>query len=244
RYMADTLTQQDGLLLQGVRFGYPMHAKLSRSNSSGYNEGGPKVIEFSNTNQSQFLRYWVTTTTASVNVETSNGIIHVVSPDHIFGFNQFVRRLTFNPPPPNLMNLIGGTLTVSRDNSGGPTAGEGSLRVIDNDINTKFLQFDYVGDLWLQYEMNEPAVAGAYTVTSANDAPERDPRDWSFQGSHDGEEWVTLDQRLGQVFEERYQTKVFRFNNDVAYKYYRINFTRNYGANLIQLAEWTINKSR
>lgn len=243
-YEADTLTQQDGLMLEGVRFGYPMHAKLSKATSSGYEGGGPKIIEFSNTNESQFLRYWVTTTTGSVNVHTSNGIIHVISPDHIFGFNEFVSRLTFNPPPPNLMKLVGGTLTVSRDNTGGPDAGEGSSRVIDNDINTKFLQFDYVGDLWLQYEFNSPVVAGAYTITSANDAPDRDPRDWTFQGSNDGETWVTLDERLGHIFEERYQTKVFRFDNDVAYKFYRINFTRNYGSSLIQLAEWTINKSR
>ncbi|QEC54011.1 F5/8 type C domain-containing protein [Anseongella ginsenosidimutans] len=243
KYEADSLTQQDGLMLEGVRFNYPMHAKLARSNSSGYEGGGPKIIEFSNTNESQFLRYWVTTTTASVNVRTRNGVIHVLTPDHIFGFNEFVSRLTFNPPPPNLMLLVGGTFSVSKDNNAGPGGGEGSLKVIDNDVNTKFLN-EYPSDLWMQYVFNEPVVAGAYTVTSANDAPDRDPRDWNFQGSHDGETWVQLDKRVGEVFEERYQTKVYRFNNDVAYTYYRINITRNYGSNLFQLAEWTINKSR
>src|SRR3546814_4737867 len=89
--------------------------------------------------RSQFLRYWVTTTTASVNVRASNGIIHVITPDHIFGFNEFVSRLTFNPPPPNLMLLVGGIHSVSKDNNAGPDGGEASLKVIDNDITTKFL---------------------------------------------------------------------------------------------------------
>ncbi|SRR5690606_9222919 len=243
KHEAESLTQQDGLMMEGVRFGYPMHAKLSRSNSSGYEGGGPKIIEFSNTNESQFLRYWVTTTTASVNVLTDNGVIHVIAPDHIFGFDEFVTRLTYNPPPPNLMLEVPGTFSVSKDNNAGPGGGEGSLKVIDNDINTKFLN-EFPSDFWMQYVFDEPVVAGAYTLTSANDAPDRDPRDWTFQGSNDGENWVELDKRIGELFEERYQTKVYRFNNEEAYTHYRINITRNYGSNLFQLAEWTINKSR
>lgn len=62
-----------------------------------------------------------------------------------------------------------GNLTVSRDN-GGPEADEGSLKLVDNNPNSKFLQFDFVGDLWCQLEYFVPKIAGAYTFTSANDA--------------------------------------------------------------------------
>src|SRR3546814_18012470 len=34
----------------------------------------------------------------------------------------------------------GGTLSVSKDNNGGPGAGEGSLKVVDGDFGTKFLR--------------------------------------------------------------------------------------------------------
>ena len=45
-------------------------------------------------------------------------------------------------------------------------------------------------------------------MTSANDAPERDPRDWTIQGSADGgATWTTVDTRTGQTFDQRYQTK-------------------------------------
>ena len=38
---------------------------------------------------------------------------------------------------------------------------------------------------------------------------ERDPRDWTLQGSHDGTDWTTLDTRSGQDFAERFQTKEY-----------------------------------
>ncbi|WPU91526.1 fasciclin domain-containing protein [Mucilaginibacter sabulilitoris] len=237
----DSLLLQDGLDLYGVRFGYPMHGRVSKISASGLTGGGPDVIEYSNTKRSKFIRNWATTTTGSNNISTRNGIVHVVSPDHIFGFDEFVSRLTFVPPPPNLMALIGGKLTVLRDNNGGPDNGEGSKKVIDGDDHTKFLA-DLQGRLWMQFELNEPEVSGVYTLTSANDAPERDPKAWTYEGSNDGKIWTELDRRSNFFFEERYQTKVFRCPNTTAYKFYRVDITELRDGGLFQLAEWTINK--
>ncbi|MDN5283965.1 MAG: ATP/GTP-binding protein [Mucilaginibacter sp.] len=239
----DSLTLQDGLDLSSVRFGYPMHGKAVKTSASGQVEGGPEEIEFSNTKRSKFVRFWSTTTTGSNNIRTKNGIVHVVSPDHIFGFDEFVPRLTFVPPPPNLIKLIGGKLSVLRDNDGGPDNGEGSKKVIDGDDHTKFLA-NLQGRLWIQFELNSPEVSGVYTLTSANDSPERDPRAWTYQGSNDGKNWDELDRRSNFFFEERYQTKVFRCPNTVAYKFYRIDISELRNGGLFQLAEWTINKAK
>src|SRR5688500_7713678 len=47
-----------------------------------------------------------------------------------------------------------------------------------------------------------------YSITSANDFPGRDPRDWRVLGSNDGgQTWQTLDQRTNQIFIERLETK-------------------------------------
>jgi hypothetical protein len=239
----DSLVLQDGLDLSSVRFGYPMHGKVIKISASGHTEGGPEVIEFSNTKRSKFIRYWSTATTGSNNIKTKNGIVHVVSPDHIFGFDEFVSRLTFVPPPPNLMKLIGGKLTVLRDNDGGPDNGEGSKKVIDGDDHTKFLT-NLNGRLWMQFELNTPEVSGVYTLTSANDAIDRDPRAWTYEGSNNGKDWTELDRRSNFFFEERYQTKVFRCPNTVAYKYYRIDISELRNGGTFQLAEWTINKAK
>ena len=130
------------------------------------------------------------------------------------------------------------SFSVSRDNSGGKEAGEGSLKLIDNNIGTKFLQFDYAGDLWCQLAFFEPVAIAGYSMTSANDADGRDPLNWTLEGSDDEETWVVLDTREGEDFPERFQTRTFLFNNTTPYLVYRLNITSVNSGTLFQLAEW------
>ena len=75
----------------------------------------------------------------------------------------------------------------------------------------------------------------------AADQPTRDPRDWKFMGSTDGETWVILDERTGQSFADRYGQKVFTFQNTVAYPYYKLEVTANNGStNRTHLAELSV----
>lgn len=95
---------------------------------------------------------------------------------------------------------------------------------------------------WLQYYFGgQGRIAKTvmrYDLTSANDRPGRDPRDWQFQGSHDGVTWVTLDTRAGELFAARHETRQYPVANDTAYEYYRLNIlSNNGGADGIQLAE-------
>ena len=95
---------------------------------------------------------------------------------------------------------------------------------------------------WIQYDFaGENAYAvNQYTITSANDFPERDPKDWYFKGSNDGATWTTLDTRSGEVFSSRFQKKTYSFSNGAAYKIYRLDITSNYNpptANSTQLSE-------
>ena len=237
---SDQLSLQDGLGLESVRTFYPMHGKLAKSSSSGYVDGGPGVIEFSNTNKSKFVRDWVTTSTTANNIKTSNGLIHVISPDHIFGFDQFVSRITYTPPPPNLFILVGGTLSVSSESSGGPNGPEASRRVIDRDRFSKFFKGGFEGG-WLKFEFKQPVVAGSYTITSANDFEGRDPKAWVVEGSNDNSAWEFLDSRRDEMFIDRYMERVFYFNNKKAYKFYRITFTTMRSGIDFQIAEWSMN---
>lgn len=239
-YPTDSMLQQDGIALTAARYGYPMHAKISSTTSAGFLNGGPTTIDFSDTKKSQFQRNWITTTTGSINIETTNAFVHVVNSDHVFGFNDFISRLTYVPPPPNLFQLIGGEWSTERENPGGPTAIEAAQFAFDGNSETKFFLNNF-SSVWLQFKLNEAAVAGAYTLTSANDLPQRDPIDWNLQGSNDGENWTTLDSRSGEIFEERFQLKVYRFRNEVAYQYYRLNITRNRSGGDFQMADWTVN---
>lgn len=94
QYLTDTLSQYvDGLNVPDIKYAYPMHLKYIRTNASGLYEGGPQVIQYSDTKESIFNRYWVNTTTTSVNLHMNNNtIIHVLSSGHEFGFGEFVTR--------------------------------------------------------------------------------------------------------------------------------------------------------
>ena len=83
-----------------------------------------------------------------------------------------------------------------------------------------------------------------YALTSANDVPQRDPRDWRLLGSNDGgKTWAVLDERRGETFGRRFQRRVFSLTNQTACAIYRLQIdsvrvpeTLTNGASCVQLA--------
>lgn len=132
------------------------------------------------------------------------------------------------------------TLTVSRENGGGMGAGEGSPKLVDGDYNTKFLTDGFPQSFWMKLTFPAARVIGAYTITSGNDAPDRDMKDWNLEGSNDGSSWTILDARTSQSFATRNMTVRYEFDNTTAYTQYRINVLSNNGSNLIQISEWRL----
>lgn len=139
------------------------------------------------------------------------------------------------------ITATGGTLTVRVENGGGSDAAEGSNKVIDNDINTKFLS-DFPDDnlQWIQFQLNTPALVGIYTLTTGNDAPERDPKDWTLEGSPNGTDWTVLDTRANRQLGGRFNTTAFEIENSIAYAYYRLYITALNGSGTFQLGEWRL----
>lgn len=94
---------------------------------------------------------------------------------------------------------------------------------------------------WLRYQFGGGGsqVINQYRLTSASDAPERDPKNWQFQGSNDGVNWITLSTESNVTFAARLQTKTFAANNTTAYAYYRLNITASFGGGgVLHLAEF------
>jgi len=133
-----------------------------------------------------------------------------------------------------------GTLSVNVENGAGPSGGEGSLKVVDNDINTKFLLNPYANTMYMQLSFAAPQQVASYTLTSGGDAPGRDPRDWKLSGSIDGTTWVDLDTKTGETFATRTMTKTYNFKNEVLYKHYRMSISAVSSGTLFQLAEWRL----
>jgi hypothetical protein len=133
-----------------------------------------------------------------------------------------------------------GKLAVSDENTYGASSPEGSPHLVDNDITTKFLSFNYNPNFWFQLQFPTAQVVNEYTFTSGNDSPGRDPKDWNLEGSNDGTNWTQLDNRSSEAFDSRQETKSYTFSNNTAYTYYRVNVTANNGDGLFQMSEWRV----
>lgn len=259
-FLSSDFSVGDGQTITSVRSAYPMHGQRVFADAQGWQNGGSEVIEFANTKRSVFVPNWSKTTTTSVNIKTKNGIVHLLRPDHVFGFDEFVRRLTLVPPPLNLtfidMNAYKAALPQPASppysvtfagtyQDGQVSAGERIDKLFDNNVLTKFIaRFTDQGNaptVIVYKPFLGPTRANVYTMTSANDARDRDPKSWRLEGSLDGTNWVQLDTRQDIDFSSRYETKIFDFPNTVAYSYYRLTILTNNGGGLFQMAEWTLN---
>ncbi len=134
--------------------------------------------------------------------------------------------------PLMMLSLTGG----SPDDQAGNAAN--AATAFDDDFNSFWFNEGTTG--WLQYDFgtNSAQIIKRYTITSATLIPERDPKDWQFQGSHDGSDWTTLDTQADQTFEFRAHQNTFDIENSTAYRYYRLNITANNGdADFLHLSE-------
>jgi sugar phosphate isomerase/epimerase len=93
---------------------------------------------------------------------------------------------------------------------------------------------------WVQYRFpsDRRERIAAYTITTANDAPERDPRDWRLLGSNDaGTTWTEVDNRKDEKWFSRHFRRLFVLKAPVEHNVYRLEITRNHGADTCQLSE-------
>lgn len=104
--------------------------------------------------------------------------------------------------------------------------GEEVDKVIDGDINTKFLDFELADGQGFIVDLGAiSATATYFELTTANDFPERDPIDFEVSGSIDGTNFTSIDMGSIICVPDRFMTRLYEITNTDAYSYYRINFT-------------------
>ncbi|MBI9016780.1 MAG: hypothetical protein JEZ07_05905 [Phycisphaerae bacterium] len=117
--------------------------------------------------------------------------------------------------------------------------GESGPKAFDNSQYTKWLtSFTTTG--WIQYQFadNKGYAISKYTIRSANDAPDRSPKDWQLLGSYDGENWVVVDTQTGIEWTTTFTLKEFTCDNNIAFPIYRLDMSLNNGSgNLLGFSE-------
>ncbi len=144
-------------------------------------------------------------------------------------------------PPQPLGDLTDGLIATGRGTATDSAGGDTQL-LFDNTSDTRWTVSST--NPWIQFEFADgPKRVEMYTLTSgvsASDTAESrsaDPRSWRLLGSHDGSEWTVLDERQGETFPWRLQTRAFSVQNPGEYKYYRLEITENNGHETTSLAE-------
>lgn len=131
------------------------------------------------------------------------------------------------------------TPTAQYDDS---PANEGVANLFDGATDTKWLTFHNTAYVQVAFPQGDGYAAASYVLASANDEANRDPVDWTLQGSVDGETFVDIDTRSGEDFAARYEAKTYDIaaENRAEYQVYRLKITRNSGDNRTQLSEWDL----
>ena len=99
---------------------------------------------------------------------------------------------------------------------------EGPKNAIDDNPNTKYLNFDGKGS-GLILDVG-PSIMAGIAVTSGNDAPERDPKSFALFGSNNGSDYVKIVEGAFPPYQSRQQRRRLSFNNDQSYSIYKLTF--------------------
>jgi hypothetical protein len=117
------------------------------------------------------------------------------------------------PPSPmlDLVDAVKSQVTVAGDDAS-------ARAVSDNTSETETVLHGKQPTVQVHFDSAQRVLM--YTISSA--AKEgQDPHDWTLQGSADGAHWTTLDQRRGESFPWRRQTRAFGVTHPGDFTYYR-----------------------
>jgi predicted alpha-1,2-mannosidase len=141
------------------------------------------------------------------------------------------------PPSLTPAGTLPATMVDLTGEAGGERAGsEGvNLAALFDDTSRTQVTFP-TPTAWIGYRTaGDGATVRYYTLTSGTGHD--DPRGWVLRGSVDGVSWTVLDERTGEMFRWRRQTRAFAVANPGRFTHYRLDITENTGAPTVTLAQ-------
>ena len=127
-------------------------------------------------------------------------------------------------------------LDLGKQVTGSPEGGsnEGIMQLFDKQLTTKYCALSK--SFYVQCVLDKAYRFNSYTVTSANDAPERDPKLWSLSGYNPEEGWIELDERRDFNFPGRYTTMKFQIDSEKEFTAFLLEVSSVHVGDRVQLA--------
>jgi hypothetical protein len=149
------------------------------------------------------------------------------------------------PPPPNwqMIRTTSSPVVISNiyPTSNNSPYNETAVNAFDGNVGTKYLNFDKQ-NAGVTVKLNQGRVVKKFTITTANDAVERDPSSYKLYGSNDGVNWSLLSEGALSLSDSRFAvSSEIAVANTNAYVYYFIKFPsiKNNSGNSVQVSEVT-----
>ena len=118
---------------------------------------------------------------------------------------------------------------------------ETAVNAFDGNSGTKYLNFDKQ-NAGVTVKLSQGRVVQKFTITTANDAVERDPSSYKLYGSNDGVNWTLIQEGPLSLSDGRFAVSgEIAVTNTTAYVYYFMIFPsiKNNSGNSVQIAELT-----
>jgi hypothetical protein len=153
------------------------------------------------------------------------------------------------PPPPaptknwQTVNTNSNPVVISAiyPTSNNSPSNETAVNAFDGNPSTKYLNFDKQ-NAGVTVKLSQGRVVQKFTITTANDAVERDPSSYKLYGSNDGVNWTLIKEGPLSLSDSRFTVSgEITVDNTTAYVYYFIKFPsiKNNSGNSVQIGEVT-----
>lgn len=124
----------------------------------------------------------------------------------------------------------------------GATSTEGVEKLSDQNKTSRY-RTSFTAPVTITYTYDSPLAIHYYTITAAKDGAANDPKDWKFEASNDGTNWVAIDERQGEFFSNRYATQVYKVSDEMepaAYSQYRLTVNAVNGGTQMHIGEFQL----
>jgi hypothetical protein len=191
----------------------------------GYNNGqsGNWAVTQDNPNNAQLQAYTPPSSTPLAAGQTAQPAAPVVD----------WKMIRTNSTPVVISNIF--------PTSNNSPSNEGAANAFDGNVNTKYLNFDKQ-NAGVTVRLSQGRVVRKFTITTANDAVERDPASYKLYGSNNGVNWTLIKEGPLSLSDSRFSVSgEISVDNTTAYVYYFIKFPsiKNDSGNSVQISEVT-----